>query len=201
MSKRAPAEHPIHDLIAERWSPVVFSDASLAPKEIRTLFEAARWAPSAFNEQPWRYIVGVKGDDGTWLRLLDCLAEANQTWAQHAPVLTLGVAATHFAHNEKENRHAFYDLGQASANLSLQATAMGLYLHQMAGFSGERARELFALPAGHEPVVCMAVGRLGDPAAADATLARRDLAPRARNGIDEFVCGSTWAAFPDALRD
>ena len=165
MSKRAPAEHPIHDLIARRWSPVVFSDVPPRPKDVRTLLEAARWAASCFNEQPWAYVVGVKGDDG------------------------------------EPNRHAWYDAGQAAANLSIQATAMGLHVHQMGGFSPEKARARFALPDTHEPIACMAVGHIGDASLASPALAARDAAPRARRGIDEFVFGATWGAFPNALRD
>ena len=201
MSKRAPAEHPIHDLIAGRWSPVVFSDAAPSPKEIRTLLEAARWAASCFNEQPWTYVVGVKGDDGAWHGLLDCLAESNQAWARHAPVLMLVAAARQFARSGKENRHAWYDAGQASATLAIQATALGFHVHQMAGFSAEKARTTFAIPDTHEPIACMAVGRIGDAAGADAALVSRDSAPRARKGIDEFVCGAKWGEFPDSLRD
>ena len=175
-------------------------DAALTPQEIRTLLEAARWAPSSFNEQPWTFLVGVKGTDGAWRGLLDCLVEPNQAWAQYAPVLILSVAATQFARNGKDNRHAWYDVGQATAGLSLQATSMGIYVHQMAGFSADKARETFAIPATHEPVACMAVGRMGDAQLADAALVSRDGAPRARKGIDEFVFGVNWGHFPDSLR-
>lgn len=201
MSKRAPAEHPIHDLIAERWSPVVFSDDKLSPKEIRTLLEAARWAASCFNEQPWAYVVGVNGTDGAWHGLFDCLAEANQAWAKNAPVLILACASKQFARNGKENRHAWYDVGQATASLAIQATAMGLHVHQMAGFQPDKARERFAIPETHEPIACVAVGRPGDAAGADPAHVARDAAPRARKGIDEFVFGTDWGAFPDSLRD
>ncbi len=200
VSKRAPAEHPIHDLVAERWSPVVFSEEPLTPQQIRTLFEGARWAASSYNEQPWVYIVGVKGTDGAWRRLLDCLMEANQAWAQHAPVLALAVASTRYARNDKPNKHAWYDVGQASASLALQAASMGLYVHQMGGFDPDKARERFAIPEDHEPIAAMAIGHLGDAGAADQGLAKRDAAPRARKGIDEFVFGADWGSFPDSLR-
>ncbi len=201
MSKRAPAENPIHDLIADRWSPSVFSAEAIAPKDVRSLLEAARWAPSSFNEQPWRFVVGVRDDDGAWQGILDCLVDANQTWARHAPVLMLSIARTSFKLNDKPNRHALYDVGQATAHLAIQATALGLCVHQMAGFSVDAARGRFAVPEGHEPVACMAIGRLGDPGSADADLVRRDGAPRARLGIDEFASGSVWGEFPDILRD
>lgn len=201
MPKRAPAEHPIHNLIADRWSPTVYAAEAVSAKDVRTLLEAARWAASSYNEQPWCYVVGVRGDDGAWQGLLDCLVEANQAWAKHAPVLMLSIARTSFNLNDKPNRHALHDVGQATAHLAIQATAMGLYVHQMAGFMADAARERFAIPAGHEPVACMAIGRLGDAAGADEGLVQRDAAPRARLGIDEFASGSVWGEFPDSLRD
>jgi len=163
------------------------------------LLEAARWAPSSFNEQPWRFVVGRRGDDDAWQGILDCLVEANQAWARRAPVLMLSVANTRFAHGDKPNAHAWHDTGQATASLSLQATAMGLSVHQMAGFSAAEARRRFAIPDVFEPVACLAVGRRGAADVADGELAARDAAPRRRRGIDTFVSGATWGAFPRGL--
>ena len=135
------------------------------------------------------------------LLFLAMLFSEVSAWAQHAPVLILSLARTQFARGGKDNRHAWYDVGQATAGLCLQATAMGLYVHQMAGFSADKARATFAVPAGYEPVACMAVGYLGEAATADPAFAARDGAPRARSGIDVFVYGATWGEFPDSLRD
>lgn len=199
MSKAAPADHPIHELIAERWSPVVFADRPIEAATLRSLLEAARWAPSSFNEQPWRYVVGAKGDEGTWDGLLDCLVPANQAWAKDAPVLLLSVAGKAFRRNDKPNRHAWHDVGAATACLTLQATAMGLCAHQMAGFLPDKARERFAIPDTHEPVAAAAIGYHGDLAEADEALRERDGAPRSRRTVDEFVIGNGWGEKPGCL--
>jgi nitroreductase len=201
MSKRAPHDHPIHDLIAERWSPVVFDARPVEPTVLLRLFEAARWAPSSFNEQPWSWIVGRKGEGTAWQGVFDCLAEGNKPWAQHAPVLVLGVASRTFARNDKPNRHAFYDLGQAMATLVVQATAEGLVAHQMAGFRPQEARATFAVPETHEVVVAMALGHLGDAARADDALSARDTGVRSRKPLEELLVGDRWGEPPAFLED
>lgn len=190
--KRAQPEYPIGDLIAGRWSPSVFDPRPVPEDDLRSLFEAARWAPSSFNEQPWRYIVAVKGDPAEYDRLLSCLVESNRKWAQHAPVLTLGAVSLRFARNDKPNRTAHHDLGLASANLCLEATRRGLYVHQMAGIRREYAAELFAVPEGFEVVTGLAVGYRGDPDTADLALAARDRKPRTRRPVSEFVFTGAW---------
>lgn len=165
MPKPAPHEHPIHDLVRERWSPLAFDPARpVTPDQLRTLFEAARWAPSAFNEQPWRFLVGTRdGDPETYEKILRCLGESNQRWASTAPVLILSLARTAFTHNDKPNRHALFDTGQAIGFLLLQAVELGLQAHQMAGYDADKAREAFALPPEFDPVSVIALGYEGDP--------------------------------------
>ena len=159
--------YPIHDLIANRRSGRSLSPQPLDAATIGSLLEAARWAASCSNEQPWNFIVTEKekqqqsGHD----RLLACLVDFNIEWAQHAPLLILSVARLNFAATGKPNRHALYDVGQAGANLALQATALGLLAHPMAGFDVEKARREFAIPADHEPATVIAVGYPGNPAA------------------------------------
>jgi nitroreductase len=192
VSKRADTDHPIHDPIAERWSPVVFDERPVEPAALASLFEAARWAASCFNDQPWTYVVGARGQGDAWQGLLDCLVEGNQTWARHAPVLALAVASRRFAHNDKPNRHAWYDVGQATATLALQATTLGLVVHQMAGFDADAARTRFAIPETHEAVAAVAIGHPGDPAKAEEALRERDAAPRRRKPLAEFVFGDRF---------
>jgi nitroreductase len=199
MRKTAPLDHPVHDLIAERWSPVVFDPRPVEAAALRSVLEAARWAASCFNEQPWRYVVGVRGDGAAWDGVLACLAPANQAWARHAPVLMLGVAATTFARNGRPNAHARYDLGQATASLALEATHRGLFVHPMAGFSPEGARERFGIPPDHDPVVALALGHAGDPAAADEALRARDASARTRRPLAAFVHGEAWGRAPTFL--
>lgn len=126
--KRATPAHPIHELVAGRWSPYAFSDRPVSDDDLVSLFEAARWAASSYNEQPWSYIVATKANPEEFERLLSCLIEANQVWARAAPVLGLGCTSLHFSHNNRPNAAAVHDLGLASATLTLEATARGLFV-------------------------------------------------------------------------
>src|SRR5437879_4076372 len=126
MEKLAETQYPIHGLLRRRWSPRAFSSRPVEPDKLRSLWEAARWAPSSYNEQPWSFIVATKDDEAEYARLLSCLVEGNIQWAQHAPVLMVSVARLSFEEDGKPNRHAFHDVGQAVSNLIVQATALGL---------------------------------------------------------------------------
>jgi nitroreductase len=185
--KPAPNQYPIHDLLRHRWSPRAFSARPVAAASLNQLLEAARWAASCFNEQPWRYIVAPKSQPADYERLLSCLVSANQVWAQQAPVLMLAIAKLTFTHNGSVNRHAYYDVGAATTTLALQATAMGLFIHQMAGFDADKARTLFQIPADYDPVAAIAVGYPGDASTLSAELAERERAPRTRRPVSEFV--------------
>lgn len=184
--KMAASDHPVHELVATRWSPSTWADRPVGAEDLRAVFEAARWAASAFNEQPWRYLVATREDAPEFERLLSCLVEANRKWARHAPVLALGLVSLRYAHNGKTNRTAAHDLGLASAGLTFEATARGLAVHQMGGILPDRARELYAIPEGFEALVGMALGYAGEPV---GEFAARDLAPRVRRPQSEFVFG------------
>src|SRR5829696_1208912 len=134
MTKLHDTAHPVHDLVRRRWSPRAFSSRAVERETLLSVLEAARWAPSSFNAQPWSFLVATQEDPAGFERMLNCLVPQNQAWAKAAPVLMIAVAKTHFEHNGKPNRHALYDTGQAVAFLTLQATALDLYVHQMAGF-------------------------------------------------------------------
>jgi nitroreductase len=192
VEKPADAQYPIYDLIKRRWSPRAFSDRPVEPGTLRSLLEAARWAPSSNNEQPWNFIVATKDDQAEFSRLLSCLVEGNSLWAQHAPVLMVSVARLSFEDDGKPNRHAFHDVGQAVANLIVQATALGLMAHQMAGFHPDKVRELYGVPKEFEPVAAMALGYPGDPQSLPDKLRTRELAPRERKHIAEFVFTGRW---------
>ena len=159
--KRATTDHPVHEMIASRWSPYAFADRKVGREDLRSIFEAARWAPSSYNEQPWSYIVATKDDPGEYERLLSCLVEANQGWANAAPVLALGIARTLFTRNDKPNAAAKHDLGAASAHLTFEATSRGLSVHQMIGIVPERARELYGISLANRSVgvACSTNGR------------------------------------------
>jgi nitroreductase len=190
--KRAQPDHPIHALLAERGSPYAFQDRAVPAADLRSLFEAARWAPSSYNEQPWSYLVATRDDPPEFARLLSCLVEGNQAWAKAVPVLALGVTALRFARNNKDNRAAVHDLGLATGNLLVEATARGLAVHQMIGILPERAREIYGIPEGAEAWTALAIGYRGDPSALPEALRQRDLAPRQRKPIRDFVFGGAW---------
>jgi nitroreductase len=190
--KKASTDYPIHELLAERWSPYAFEDRPVPEADLRSLFEAARWAPSSYNEQPWSYIIATQDDPEEFQRLLSCLVDENQVWAKTAPVLALGVVSHKFARNGKNNRAAIHDLGLAASNLVLEATARGLFVHQMIGILPDKARELYGIPEGFEAWTGLAIGYKGDPSSLPDRLRERDLAPRQRKPLCEFVFNGRW---------
>jgi nitroreductase len=192
MIKTAVTEHPIHELLTKRWSPYAFDSRPIARADLLSLFEAARWAASSYNEQPWHYIVATKEDASQFQRVLSCLVEANQEWAKAAPALALGVASLNFKLNGKPNRAAIHDLGLATGSLTFEATQRGLMVHQMIGILPDKARELYGVPAGYEPMTALAIGYAGDPGKLPEKLRERDLAPRTRRPLEEFVFGERW---------
>jgi len=192
MEKRAETEVPIHELLERRWSPRAFAKRSIEREKLLSIFEAARWAASASNEQPWSFLVATRDDPKNFEAMLGVLIEFNQAWAHGAAALILTVAHTQFEKDGKPNRHGFYDLGQAAANLAIQATASGLMVHPMAGFDVEAARGRFAVPAGWEPVSMIAVGYPGDVDSLSERLRAREIAPRQRKPIETFVFSGTW---------
>jgi nitroreductase len=187
MEKIAETQEPIHDLIRRRWSPRAFSDAPVEPRKLISLLEAARWAASSNNEQPWAFLVATKDDAKSYADMLSVLVEFNQSWASNAPVLILTLAHTQFEKDGRPNRHAMYDLGQAAAHLVLQATALGLSTHQMAGFNADAARERFAVPPGWEPGSVIALGYPGDANSLPEKLKEREIAQRQRKPLEKFV--------------
>jgi nitroreductase len=191
LEKPADTDRPLLPVLKARWSSRAFSDALLTADEVRDLFEAARWAPSAGNGQPWRFIVVPRDDAPTFAAALACLHETNALWARHAAALIVSVAQT-VRDDGRPHRTALYDLGQAVAHLTVQATALGLALRQMGGFSAELARETFAIPQGFEPVTMVAIGRRGDPANLPDALQAREHEPRRRNPTAQWVFAGRW---------
>ncbi len=200
MSKRSSTDYPVHDLITKRWSPYSFDDRPVSESDLHSLFEAARWAASSYNEQPWSYIVATKEDTAEFERLLSCLVEGNQVWAKAAPVLALGIATLKFARNKKPNRVAVHDLGLAAGNLCLEATARGLMVHQMVGILPERAREIYEIPEDSEAVTGIAIGYVGNPDSLPDNLKERDRAARQRKPLGEFVFGGKWGTTSGLVR-
>ncbi|MBI1730763.1 nitroreductase family protein [Candidatus Acetothermia bacterium] len=193
MNKEAISDYPLHDLIKRRWSPRAFSKKSVEPEKLRSLLEAARWAPSSGNEQPWRFIVTRKDEDEAFELLRACLNEGNQAWAKNVPVLMLSIAKMFRGDDvTRPNRTALYDVGLSVGNLVIQATALGLHVHQMGGFDAQKARQTFQIPAHFEPIAAIAVGYLGDPAQLDEKLREREIAPRERKPLRELIFTEKW---------
>ena len=199
MEKPADMQFPIHDLLSRRWSPRAFAERPVELEKIQRMLEAGRWAPSCFNEQPWVFIVATADQPAEHKKLLSCLVEGNQVWAKQAPLLIITVAKQHFDHNGQPNRHAFHDVGLAVGNLVVQATAMDLFVHQMAGILPDTIRTSFSIPSGFEPVTGLAIGYSGDPQALPADVREREHAPRSRKTLQEFVFSKTWGENPEFL--
>lgn len=192
MEKLAQTDYPVLEILKRRWSPRAFSNQIVEPEKLRSLFEAARWGPSSFNEQPWSFILATKQYSEEHARVLRCLSEKNQQWARLAPVLLVSVAKLNFDKTGKPNRHAFYDLGMAVGNLMVQATALDLFVHQMAGFSSERVTEIYGVPSVFEPVAAIAIGYGGEVEDLPEGFRESEVGPRSRKPIQSFVFQGQW---------
>ncbi len=189
--KHAPAVEGVLPEVLNRWSPRSFADREVSPSDLAKILEAARWAPSSYNEQPWRFIVAIRGSE-TYNKMVATMVEFNRTWASAAPVLILGIASTKFAQNGTQNYYALYDLGAAAALLSLQANALHLATHQMAGFDKEAARKAFDIPEDFTPGSIIALGYQGEPSAlANKQLVAMETSPRERKPLSEIAL-SAW---------
>jgi nitroreductase len=189
--KQAPAADGVLPAVLARWSPRSFADRDVNPADLRKVFEAARWAASSFNEQPWRFIVGLR-NSLTYKKIFSALVGFNQSWAGAAPVLILGVTKTKFSHNNADNRVALYDLGAAASYLTLQAAALGIATHQMAGFDQAAARQAFEIPEDCAFGSVIALGYQGEPSALPhPDMIAQEVAPRTRKPLSEFVL-SSW---------
>jgi nitroreductase len=200
MEKLAVTDYPIEDILRRRWSPRAFSDRMVERETLQRLLEAARWAASSFNEQPWYFIVATKQNIEQYTILLDCLVEKNQQWARLAPVLMVSVAKLDFEKTGKPNRHAFHDVGLAMGNLIVQATAMDLFVHQMAGILPEKIREAYGIPNGYEPVAGVALGYSAEVEVLPEPFRGQELAPRKRKPIESFVFQEAWGETSSLVR-
>ncbi len=195
LKKPADADHPIHELIRARWSPRAFADKPVPKEKLLSVLEAARWSASSNNGQPWAFILAAKEDGAEHQRLVDCLKPGNQGWAKDAAILMLTFARTKWEGEDRLNRTAQHDLGLAAATLTLQAEAEGLVVHQMAGIEIGKIRETYDVPAVYEPVSAIAIGYQGEVDDLDSeTFREREVAPRVRKTLSEFVFSGKFAA-------
>ena len=182
----------IHPLITKRRSIVSFTKHRLSNEDLLLLFEAAKWAPSSYNIQPWRFLYAHNEDSDEFRKFYGLLDPANQEWAGNASVLALSVAETISRYKGRPNRFAFHDLGMAVGNMLIQATSMGLYVHQMGGYDVEKAREIFHIPEDFEPAAMIAIGYRGEIDNLPVNLRRKELAVRKRNELENFVFKADW---------
>jgi nitroreductase len=192
LAKVAATDHDIDLLLRSRWSPRAFDDRPVTRAETLRLLEAARWAPSCANEQPWRFIVASRGDAAAFERILACLVESNRRWADRASLLIVLVAKLTFDRNGAPNKYAQHDVGMALANLLLQATAMGIASHPMAGFDADATRVACQIPAGFDPVSVTALGYPGHPDTLADPYREREIASRQRLAVAQLAFSGTW---------
>ena len=192
MNKATPTDHPVHDLIARRWSPRAYSPETVPAEALRSILEAARWAASAFNEQPWSFLVARRENEAEFETMLGCLVEGNQGWARNAGVPDPDGGPRGLLAQRQTEPPRLARRRQAAANLSLQATALGFVAHQMAGIVPDRAREIYGIPEGHDVVTAIAVGRQGDAGDLPDPLREMETAPRQRKPQADFVFSGSW---------
>lgn len=194
IEKPAQTTVPIHNMLARRWSGRAYDPArALAREQQLALLEAARWAPSCYGDQPWRYLAWDRFRDAShWQRAFACLGEFNQGWAGAAPLLLLALADTLFHHNDQPNRWGAYDTGAASMALCVQATALGLMAHQMGGFDAAKIQAEFSIPARYTPMAMITVGHALAEPDLPAALRERELAPRQRRALGDIAFDGEW---------
>ena len=192
IEKLADASPGVHQLVRARWSPRAFSSRDVSNEDLKTIFEAARWAASSYNEQPWRFLVARKSDGPAYEKILHLLAPFNQAWAKSAPVLFIMAAKRTFSHSGAPNLYGVHDVGQALAHVFLQATALGLHAHGMAGFDHDRARTELGIPDDYDFGAAVALGYLGSPDQLSEQQRQAELAKRQRKPLDEIVFGAEF---------
>jgi len=195
--KQAELEYEVHPIIASRWSPRAYDTRPVEPVKLQRIFEAARWAASSSNLQPWYFLVGMKGDEA-YEKIFETLVEFNQLWAVNAPLLVLAISKTTNQRGEPNKSYA-YDLGQAVATLSLQAIAEGIYTHQMGGFDEAKAASLFGIPEDYKALVVFALGYMGDHGELHHKLQKLELSPRIRRSTREFVFTGSFGHTADFI--
>jgi nitroreductase len=195
-------EYPILPQLTQRRSPRAYTNQPVSADILQQLFTAAGSAASCFGEQPWRFIVGSQATSPeAYQKILGALAEFNQTWVKKAPVLVLSLAKTTFSHDGNPNTWGRHDVGQAVATLAIQAAELGVQIHQMAGFSADAARAAFEVPADYEVVSVFTIGYPGEVEALPEALQQRELAPRVRKPLAEFMFEGGWPKLADERYD
>jgi nitroreductase len=192
MEKIASNQYSIHPLLQRRWSPCIFSDRPIESEKLASILEAARWAPSSYNEQPWSFIIATQSEPIEYNKMLNCLVPFNQTWAKTAPVLMITVAHKYFSHDHSPNPYGWHDVGLAVENMTIQAMTFDIFVHQMGGFNATQAIATYEIPDTHQPVSAIALGYMGEMTDQPAELQERQQKPRDRKPLSDFVFTGTW---------
>lgn len=185
--KKSAIKHPVLDIIEKRWSPRSFQDKAIPKEDLMSMFEAARWAPSSFNGQPWRFIIANREDKENYKRLYDCLIEFNQGWVEPAPILGISIGRKRFEQTDKANKHHLHDVGLAMSLLVLEGMQRGVYVHQMSGFDVDKTHELLEIPEGYEPCAMFVLGYPGSPDQLSDELKEKELATGERKPMEEML--------------
>jgi len=201
MQKPAPTQHPIHTLLQRRWSPRAFSEKPVPPDVLRSLFEAARWAPSSNNEQPWAFLVATRDNPESHARMLSTLVEFNQTWARHAPCWPSPSPSSPSRAPERPTATPSTIPGPRLPICPWKLPLEAFFVHQMAGFDPHKAIELFEIPSGWEPIAAFVIGYPGNPESLPDTLRQRETASRERKPLAEFVMGDHWGKTAAFVQD
>ena len=200
MEKQAITAYPINDFARKRWSPRAFLDKPVEPEKLLSLFEAARWSASGGNEQPWRFIIGIRPDE-TWQKIFSTLDDGNQLWNGHVPVLIISVGNKISSWDGNISPFFQYDVGQSVAHLSIEVMNQGLYIHQMGGYSMDKARELFEIPESYQPLAAIAIGYIGDPELLPEKLKIREFQERKRKELVEIVFSGKFGETSSVVED
>lgn len=187
MSKKAKTIYGILPLLEKRWSPRAFYNVDIEKEKMKRIIEASRWSPSSMNEQPWNYILGIRGENKTYEKILETLIDFNKQWAKNAHVLIIACGKKHFSKKNEPNPTYLYDVGQSVAHMSIQAMHEGVYVHQMGGFFADKARELFGIPEEFDPITVLAMGYIGSPDMLSDELKEREIQERNRKDFSEFI--------------
>lgn len=202
MEKPANNVHPILDALKRRWSPRAFASTPVETEKLNRIFEATRWAASSFNEQPWRFILATQDQPEAFQKVLQCLVDVNQQWAQHAPVIGLTLAKKTFTRGGKANRVYIHDVGLAMGNFSAQATVEGLFVHQMAGIDQQAVIDTFGVPDDFEPVAGFALGYGGEPQDLPQDWMRdAEQQPRSRSAFADFIFTGQFGTASDLVSE
>lgn len=187
MNKPAANQFPIHEFIRERWSPRSYKKEKIENNDLLSMFEAARWAPSSINEQPWSFIAATQEEKESFSKMVYCLGGNNPRWAINASALVIILANNNFEKTGAPNRHSFFDAGLATSQFIFEATSRGYHSHIMGGFDIQKTTSEFSIPDSHSVIAFLSVGKIDSPDSLPEDLKARELTDRVRKPLDQIL--------------